>query len=209
MRRTKKASEQTRQRILRAARREFARRGVARTTMQRVAEAARVTRGAVYFHFANKRELFGVMREQVSLPLFDRTELLGVDSPDPLGAVECFLHDVVDQVAANLETRRTLDILSLKCEYVDEFRPELERHVRRCRDLLSKFASLYARARELKAMRGDIAPELAALGTCVFVTGMLRLWLMDEAGSLLRPDVDALITSHIAAFRIPPGNPVS
>ena len=69
--------------------------------------------------------------------------------------------------------------------------------------------SLYERARDLKVMRGDVAPELAALGTCVFVTGMLRLWLMDEGGSLLRPDVDALITSHIAAFRTPPGKPVS
>lgn len=205
MRRTKQESEQTRQQILVAARREFAAHGVTRTTLQRIAAAAGVTRGAVYWHFANKRELFQAMREQVSVPLFDDTELLIADAPDPLGAVERFLRGVIDRIATDLQTRRTFDILSLKCEYVDEFRPELKRHARRCQDLMSKFASVYERARGMGEMRRDIAPEIAALGTCVFVTGMLRMWLIDEDHSLLRPEVDALIAGHIAMLRVPAG----
>ncbi len=203
MRRTKQESEQTRQQILVAARREFAAHGVTRTTLQRIAAAAGVTRGAVYWHFANKRELFQAMREQVSVPLFDDTELLVADAPDPLGAVERFLRGVIDRIATDLQTRRTFDILSLKCEYVDEFRPELKRHARRCQDLMSKFASVYERARGMGEMRHDIAPEIAALATCVFVTGMLRMWLIDEDHTLLRPAVDALIAGHIAMLRLP------
>jgi len=202
VRRTKQESEQTRQQILDAAQREFARCGVTRTTLQRIAAAAGVTRGAVYWHFANKRTLFRAMRDQVSLPLFDRTELLGADGPDPLFAVERFLHNVVDQIEKDPQTRRTFEIMSLKCEYVDEFRPELKRHAQRCQELMSKFASVYKRARDTGAMRNDVAPEIAALGTCVFVTGMLRLWLMDEERSLLRPQVDTLIASHIAMLRV-------
>ena len=205
MRRTKQESEQTRQQILVAARREFAAHGVTRTTLQRIAAAAGVTRGAVYWHFTNKRELFRAMRDQVSVPLFDHTELLGSDGPDPLRTVERFLHGVIDRIAADLQTRRTFDILALKCEYVDEFRPELKRHARRCQELMSKFALVYERARDMGAMRDDVAPEIAALGTCVFVTGMLRLWLMDEGGSLLRPQVDSLIAGHIAMLRAPTG----
>jgi TetR/AcrR family acrAB operon transcriptional repressor len=203
VRRTKQESEQTRQQILVAARREFAAHGVTRTTLQRIAAAAGVTRGAVYWHFANKRELFQAMREQVSVPLFDDTELLVADAPDPLGAVERFLRGVIDRIATDLQTRRTFDILSLKCEYVDEFRPELKRHARRCQDLMSKFASVYERARGMGEMRHDIAPEIAALATCVFVTGMLRMWLIDEDHTLLRPAVDALIAGHIAMLRLP------
>jgi TetR/AcrR family transcriptional regulator, acrAB operon repressor len=120
-----------------------------------------------------------------------------------LRAIERFLHGVIDRIAADLQTRRTFDILALKCEYVDEFRPELKRHARRCRELMSKFALVYERARDMGAMRDDVAPEIAALGTCVFVTGMLRLWLMDENGSLLRPQVDSLIAGHIAMLRAP------
>jgi TetR/AcrR family acrAB operon transcriptional repressor len=203
VRRTKQESEQTRQQILVAARREFALHGVTRTTLQRIAAAAGVTRGAVYWHFANKRELFRAMRDQVSVPLFDHSDLTGSDDPDPLRAIERFLHGVIDQIAKDLQTRRTFDILSLKCEYVDEFRPELKRHTRRCRELMSKFALVYRRARKMGAMRDDVAPETAALGTCVFVTGMLRLWLVDEDCTLLRPKVDSLIAGHIAMLRAP------
>jgi TetR/AcrR family acrAB operon transcriptional repressor len=199
VRRTKQESQQTRQQILDAAQREFARCGVTRTTLQRIAAAAGVTRGAVYWHFANKRTLFRAMRDQVSLPLFDRTELLGTDGPDPLLAVQRFLHSVVDQIENDPQTRRTFEIMSLKCEYVDEFRTELKRHARSCRELHSKLALVYARARDNGAMRSDLSPESAALDTCVFVTGLLRLWLIDEGGGLLRPHVDELISNHIAS----------
>ena len=64
MRRTKEESEQTRRQILRAARREFFLHGVTRTTMERIATAAGVTRGAVYWHFENKRDLFNAMLAQ-------------------------------------------------------------------------------------------------------------------------------------------------
>ncbi len=201
MRRTKADSEQTRLHILTAARREFARHGVTRTTLQRIAAAAGVTRGAVYWHFTNKLALFRAMREQVSLPLFDRTDLLDADAADPLAAVERFLHDIVARIAADLQTRRTFDILALKCEYVDEFRPELKRHTLRCAELTDKFAVAYRRARKLGTLRADVAAETAALSTSVFVTGLIRLWLMDSDASLVRPRADALIAGHVAQLR--------
>src|SRR4051794_1245695 len=97
MRRTKDDSEQTRKRILAAARDEFARRGVTRTTLEHIAHAAGVTRGAIYWHFANKAELFNAMREQVMLPLVDRTDfaLLEGAEGDALEAVECFMQNLV------------------------------------------------------------------------------------------------------------------
>jgi len=67
-RKTKKDAELTRQRIIHAAREVFLVRGVSRTTMEHIAAQAGVTRGAVYWHFDNKIDLFHAMREQVFLP---------------------------------------------------------------------------------------------------------------------------------------------
>src|SRR5882672_11311857 len=169
--------------------------------MQDIATAADVTRGAVYWHFASKRELFRAMREQVSLPLFDQAELPGAEGADPLMAIERFLRGVVDQIGSDRQTRQTFDILSLKCEYVGELRPELSRHLRRCRELQARLASVYRRARRIGVMRSDISPDNAALGTCVFITGLVRLWLMDGRGAVLRPQADDLIAAHVAMFR--------
>ena len=198
MRRTKEDSEQTRQRILTAARRRFASHGVTRTSLQDIATAAGVTRGAVYWHFASKRALFR------TLPLFDHAELPGADGADPLLAIEHFLLGVVEQIDCDRQTRQTFDILSLKCEYVGELRPEMSRHLRRCSELQATLASAYRRALDVGVMRADASPDDAALGTCVFITGLIRLWLMDGGASVLRPHADDLIAAHIAMLRREP-----
>jgi len=93
-RRTKEDSEITRQRIVAAARQTFLRRGMTVTTLEHVASAANVTRGAIYWHFANKKALFDAMRAEVSLPMIDRTDMAQLDAGrnDPLACIEKFLN---------------------------------------------------------------------------------------------------------------------
>jgi len=203
MRRTKAEAEATRLAILAAARRVFARRGVTRTTMEHVATDAGVSRGAIYWHFANKSALFDAMREQVTVPLIDRSDfaLLSTSMPDPLTAVEGFLCNLVDGVVKDRDTRQTFHIMMLKCEYVDELEPELARQTKHWRELLAKLKSVYARARRAGTLRPGLSPELSALETCVFVSGLMRLWLLDERGSLIRTRARRLIAAHVESRR--------
>ena len=203
MRRTKEESAATRQGILAAARRVFACRGVTRTTLEHVAAEAGVSRGAIYWHFANKTALFDAMREQVSVPLIDRTDcaLLALQAADPLAAVERFLRNLLDTVAEDSDTRRTFEIMMLKCEYVDELAPEIARQATHWGDLEAKLKKVYARARREGTLRPGITPAVAALGTCVFVAGLMRLWMLDERGTLIRTRAHRLIATHVAAHR--------
>src|SRR5213082_1462422 len=68
-RRTKEEALETRHRILDAAERIFERRGVSRTSLQDIAEAAGVTRGAIYWHFDGKEALFTAMMERATMPM--------------------------------------------------------------------------------------------------------------------------------------------
>src|SRR5258708_28149034 len=52
--------------ILKAGRRLFGEQGFAATTMDDIAEAARVAKGAVYHHFATKEAVFEAVFDQVS-----------------------------------------------------------------------------------------------------------------------------------------------
>ena len=65
VRRTKAEAEATRQALLDAAERLFEARGVSRTSLQDIASAAGLTRGAVYWHFRDKADLFDARYQPV------------------------------------------------------------------------------------------------------------------------------------------------
>jgi len=65
-------TEHTRRALIDAATRLFAERGYADTSIDEVAGAARVTRGALYHHFASKQEIFGAVCDAVDAVVVDR-----------------------------------------------------------------------------------------------------------------------------------------
>ena len=203
MRRTKQQSERTRQDILAAARKVFARQGVTRTTFEEIAASAGVTRGAIYWHFADKTELFFAMREQVAVPMIDQIDLalLHADGSDPLAGVERFLRGILRALESDPAARRTFQIMGFKCEYVGELERELGLQRLRCSELVSKLTQAYGRARRARRLRAGLRPSMAALETCSFVIGLTRLWLLDAKGSLLRPVARRLISAHVAGHR--------
>ena len=58
MRKTKAEAQKTREQLLQSALDTFFLHGVAKTPLQAIARNAGVTRGALYWHFKNKEELF-------------------------------------------------------------------------------------------------------------------------------------------------------
>lgn len=67
MRRTKEEAELTRRELLKAAFRLFNENGYDRTTLEQICRLANVTRGAAYWHFKNKFEIFEhTVREKLS-----------------------------------------------------------------------------------------------------------------------------------------------
>lgn len=63
-RKTKEDAFITRQRIINVAIREFSTQGFSSTSLADIASAAGVTRGAIYWHFKNKEELFNEIWQQ-------------------------------------------------------------------------------------------------------------------------------------------------
>lgn len=66
MKRTKEEADQTRQALLDAALATFSRKGFAATRLEEIAEAAKVTRGAIYHHFRNKLDLYRTLIGEAS-----------------------------------------------------------------------------------------------------------------------------------------------
>jgi AcrR family transcriptional regulator len=79
--------EKTRTAIVKAAKRIFGERGFASATMDDIAGAARVAKGAVYHHFPTKEALFEEAFEQVSIELVADLDQISRAESDPLAAM--------------------------------------------------------------------------------------------------------------------------
>ncbi len=203
VRRTKEDSQETRLAIIEAARSMFHQHGVTRTTMEQIAAAAGVTRGAIYWHFADKTQLFYAMRDQVTLPLMDRTniELFEGETCDPLQRIEQFLHAMMSAFTECKTTQHTFEIMNFKCEYVNELQHKLNECRTAHNELLAKFTHIYQEAQRINRLRTGLEPDIAAANTLVFSLGLIRLWLMDENGTLVRNQIDKLIAAHVESNR--------
>lgn len=80
MKRTKAEADVTRQQLLESALRVFSEKGYAATRLSDIAVAAGVTRGAIYHHFGNKKEMFIALFKDRSDPYFQIvSEILSLD----------------------------------------------------------------------------------------------------------------------------------
>src|SRR5919109_3664921 len=88
-------SEATRAALLETARAMFAERGFARTSLDEIANATQVTRGAVYHHFESKQALFEAVLESLEKDMAERVVAAAAGQPDPwqaaLAGLDAFL----------------------------------------------------------------------------------------------------------------------
>ncbi len=200
VRKTKEDAELTRQRIINAARTVFLTRGVSRSTLEHIAAQAEVTRGAVYWHFKNKTEIFYALRDRAFLPLIDRmydTLAIQTDDIDPLTQIENSLSDTINELNENIEMRQIYEIMMIKCEYVDEFATVLQQILNNCSNITEKIQLAYERAHEQNLLTPTLTPHTLALDTHLFFSGLLHMWVKDADGSRFRHQAKQLIQSHI------------
>lgn len=202
-RKTKAEAELTRQQIIDAARQVFYERGVARTTLEQIAKAAGVTRGAVYWHFANKTELFYAMREQVSLPLLDRGHslILSENHSDPLDGIEQTLLALFNAILDCDKVKQMFEIMFLRCEYVDDFAGVLSEINKPGLQFLGKAITAYQRAEAKHTLRAGLDPEAMALDDWAFVRGLLQHLLSNQDCAGWRERIPAMIRAHMALRR--------
>jgi AcrR family transcriptional regulator len=98
-------AEATRRAVLDAARALFGRQGYAQTSVDEIADAARVTKGAVYHHFAGKEALFRAVYAEVEADAQARALRAGNEAMPPIGQIVAMINAYLD-AALDLEIRR-------------------------------------------------------------------------------------------------------
>lgn len=178
----------TRERLLDSAEQLFERQGVAGTSLQAIAEHAGLTRGAVYWHFADKADLFNAMLERVALPLEQPLlQAREAGAADPLAHLRASLLAALAATAGDARTRRVFGVLTHKVEYVDALQGVRARHLRVRAAVIEQLAwGLQAAARAGRVALQGRSAQQAAIGLHALVSGLIHNWL-------LAPDSFALV----------------
>src|SRR5712664_2348983 len=100
------ATDATRKALLKVARKLFADRGYAGTATEEVVRRARVTRGALYHHFKDKRDLFKAVLLDEEKRLAAATTAVAARQSDPWKALsagcEAFLNECLNPVVQRI-----------------------------------------------------------------------------------------------------------
>jgi TetR/AcrR family acrAB operon transcriptional repressor len=187
VRKTKAEALATRSSILDAAERLFQTHGVSGTSLQDIAAAAGVTRGAVYWHFKDKGDLFNSMMARVCLPMEEAAAGMTPSAASPpLETLRAHLRGILKRVAVDEQVRRVFQIATQKVEYVDELNAVRDRHLQMRREHIAALERLLREARASGAIAAEPTPRHAATGLHALLDGLLQNWMLDPGGFALR-----------------------
>jgi TetR/AcrR family acrAB operon transcriptional repressor len=193
-RRTKEEALETRSRILDAAERVFNERGVANSSLEEIASAAKVTRGAVYWHFKDKAELFDAMMERVVMPAECLLEGAGTGGiADPLSLLRQTTIDVLVRTARDKRMQRVFEIAYHKCEYVGDAEGVRGRHIASQNECLKSIEAGFRACVAAGQIPKSVSPRVAAIGSMSLVSGLIANWLLEPSSFPLARHAEALV----------------
>lgn len=178
MRKTKTEAQKTRQHLLDAALEVFWRDGVTRASLQAIAQEAGVTRGALYWHFKNKEDLFETLFEQQYADFFaafnDQTLR---DNQDVWTHLQHNLTAMFETLATRESKHKFCNVMFSKCEQTAGNETITELACRYHRLFQKQIAYALQLSREQGRLPENTDIELAAIYLESSLAGLIKIWI--------------------------------
>lgn len=194
-------AEQTRDKILDAAELMFLEHGYGKTSLEMIARAGGFTRGAIYWHFADKVSLFNAMLQRVKLPMERMFEQKIEQESDPLQALYAMCHASLMQLFEDDRHYRVHAIILTRCEQVGDLadlqQHDLELHNR----IRQRCEALFISAREQALVAADLDEKLAAFALKAFIMGIYLSILRERSEPTSVDMVQRLLSEYFRNLR--------
>jgi TetR/AcrR family acrAB operon transcriptional repressor len=201
-RRTKDEAQETRSRILDAAERVFSEHGVSRTSFEDIAHAAGVTRGAIYWHFKDKSDVFAAMVNRVTLPMEAMVARSSDESvEDPLASLKACAVTALKRTATDPQCQRVFDVVTHKCEYLGEMAGVYGRISSIQKGCVDRSEQAIRNAIKRGLLPAHVNPRLAAIGLDAMLLGLISNWLANPAYLPLERQAEAMIDLYLDGLR--------
>jgi TetR/AcrR family acrAB operon transcriptional repressor len=177
MRRTKEEAAITRQQLLTNALAVFSKKGYAATTLNDIAQAADVTRGAIYWHFGSKAELYNTLIDEYS----DRGNVILQQAVSEGGSLLDILRRVfvrqLQVIEDDLEMKALMELYLFKTGPIHELEEGRQQQIEAGLELIQMLSGIMGQGIELGLLRSDVGAKEMARVYLAFQNGLIQLWL--------------------------------
>lgn len=197
MRKTKEEAAITRDTLLKAALTIFSRKGYAAATLGNIAEEAGVTRGAIYWHFGSKAELYkALLQEYNSLggQIMQKAVEEGGSLLDILRRI--FVYQMT-AVETNASLRAMMELTLFRAERVPELDEIRQQQTENSKTLVANIAAALQQGTAAGELRSDMDAQEMARAFLAYQNGLIYLWLQDPKAFSLKDSAPALIDMYL------------
>lgn len=198
-RKTKTEALETRADILNAAIQVFLERGVAAATLEQIAERAGFTRGAVYWHFKNKLEIFEQLVEEVHLSFIEGLlSDLDIDHPQPLQQLRNRCVELLLELETDKRSADILRIIFLRGDLAEGTASMFQQRRENKERNLELIAAYFRRAIQKNHMAEDADPDVLALSLMCYLSGIALEYFRDPEAVQLQRNVGKMIDQFLS-----------
>lgn len=205
MKKTKAEALKTREYLMLAALDTFYERGVSRASLNEIAQNAGVTRGALYWHFKNKEDLFDALFQHIFHDIrFEFTEEMDSSDTDTLTKLQNSLENVFVRMETNETYRKFSSIIHLKCEHIEQnqsITSLMHSYIEMWKTQISRSIAQCVKQGQLPQDL-DIVLATSFLGSAVI--GLIQLWLHQYDNVPLAVAAPVTIRSALGALQHSP-----
>ncbi|MFL0248915.1 TetR family transcriptional regulator [Clostridium neuense] len=198
IKKTKQKAIETKNIIFDSALKVFEKKGFSSTTLEDIAKEAGISRGAIYWNFKNKQDLYVcLLKEYFNDNFYENLKYNDKSNKDPVAAIREYMYNYFKILINNEETRKYMEILRYKTEVKTDIgevlRVEQEIDLK-IKEELSKLIRLGIEAGKI---RNDIAEGVISMSALSYLNGIEDSWLINPEAFALEAYLDNLIDIFI------------
>ena len=201
MRRTKEEAAITRQQLLEHALVVFSEKGYAATTLQDIAREAKMTRGAIYWHFGGKAELYNALIREYS----DRGNVIVQQAVSEGGDLVDILRRVfmrqLQAIEDDRELRALMELALFKTGALPELEEGRQQQVESGTALIEMLAGIMEQGIGQSLLRSDVDARDMARAYLAYQNGLIQLWLTSPNQFSLKASADSFADILMAGIQ--------